>query len=536
VRGVVCAVLALIALAGLGAARAAELTGSDGPDRLRGTSAADAILGRGGNDRIEGRGGSDFLHGGGGRDVLAGDAGNDVVAVHADRARDRVSCGPGVDLVNAELADAVESDCEVVSRQLSRDPFRVFPAQYETQVEPDSFAFGSTIVTAFQSSRLVDGGAQAIGWASSSDSGRTWRAGFLPSVGDRVSDPVVAYDAIHRVWLIAALGAEADSVGLLVSRSPDARTWTAPEPAAADPAEHYDKEWLTCDSWPRSPFRGRCYLSYLEGETLEVRTRRSTDGGRTWSAPVGVRVESNPLSTPNGALPIVRPDGTLLVPFTVLGSVSEPDSDAIAVARSTDGGATFEPVRRIAPLHEEPIPGVRSPPFVSADVDASGTVYIAWADCRFSADCDVNGIVLASSADGIAWTTPRRVPFGASGARVDRFVPGLAVDRGTAGRQARLAIAAYSVTKAEGCRDCELVDALLVQSGDGGRTWAAPRRLNAESMPLAWLAQTGLGRMLGDYISTSFVGGRPIPILCLAAEPELGEFRQAIFATTTLPR
>ena len=54
-------------------------------------------------------------------------------------------------------------------------------------------------------------------------------------------------------------------------------------------------------------------------------------------------------------------------------------------------------------------------------------------------------------------------------------------------------------------------------------------------MPLAWLADTGLGRMLGDYISISFVGGRPVPVLSLAAEPESGEFRQAIFATTRVP-
>ncbi len=54
-------------------------------------------------------------------------------------------------------------------------------------------------------------------------------------------------------------------------------------------------------------------------------------------------------------------------------------------------------------------------------------------------------------------------------------------------------------------------------------------------MPLTWIADTGLGRMLADYISVSFVGGRPVPVLSLAGEPAAGEFRQSIFAATRVP-
>jgi hypothetical protein len=42
--------------------------------------------------------------------------------------------------------------------------------------------------------------------------------------------------------------------------------------------------------------------------------------------------------------------------------------------------------------------------------------------------------------------------------------------------------------------------------------------------------------MLGDYVSTSYVGGRPLPVLALAAEPDAVGFRQAIYAATTVPR
>ena len=532
-RGALASLAALAALSALGVARAAELTGTEDADRLIGTRGADTIRGRGGNDRIEGGGGPDVLNGGAGRDTVLGQAGADRIAVHADGAKDSATCGAGLDVVNAELQDLVADDCEIVTRQLSRDPF-TGPGQHETQVEPDSASFGSTIVTVFQSGRLAGGGAEGTGWATSVDAGRTWRRGFLARVNDRVSDPVVAYDRRHRSWLLATLGATTRASGqaaqLLVSRSSDGVAWGGSEVGADDPTEDYDKEWIVCDNWPASRLYGRCYLVYLEVESGEIRTRSSTDGGRQWSAPVAAPVAS-PEFRGNGAFPVVRPDGALLVLYSVYGS-TDPNQDAVMSARSLDGGATFEAARPIAQLFTENVAGIRSPPFVSADVDSAGAVYATWSDCRFSTECTANSIVLSSSRDGVTWTMPRRVPFGRTESGQDRFVPALAVDPATSGARARVAIAAYSAVQAQGCVPCEAVDAFLVTSVDGGRTWQPPQRINAESMSPTWLAETSLGRMLADYISVSFVGGRPVPVLSLAAEPGGGRFRQAIFATT----
>ena len=69
-------------------------------------------------------------------------------------------------------------------------------------------------------------------------------------------------------------------------------------------------------------------------------------------------------------------------------------------------------------------------------------------------------------------------------------------------------------------------------SDNAGRTWATPQRLTPQSVKLAWIADTGIGRMVGDYISTSWTGGRPVPVFSLGSAPEAGELRQAIFATT----
>src|SRR5947199_3101861 len=81
--------------------------------------------------------------------------------------------------------------------QISSDPFTNSTSQHRTEVEPDTFAFGSTIVAALQVGRFFDGGASDIGWATSTDGGTTWSNGLLSGITkfqgsgpyDRFSDP-----------------------------------------------------------------------------------------------------------------------------------------------------------------------------------------------------------------------------------------------------------------------------------------------------------------------------------------------------------
>src|SRR5437868_4035427 len=52
---------------------------------------------------------------------------------------------------------------ETPELRLSTDPFTNPGSQHATEVEPAAFAFGSTIVTAFQVGRIFGGGASDIG-------------------------------------------------------------------------------------------------------------------------------------------------------------------------------------------------------------------------------------------------------------------------------------------------------------------------------------------------------------------------------------
>ena len=116
--------------------------------------------------------------------------------------------------------------------QISADPFTNPDSQHATQVEPDNLAYGSTVVSAFQTGRFFDGGSSDIGFATSKDGGLSWTYGFLPSITTnslpagpyaRVSDPAVAFDDMHNVWMIVSLGIDASGNGaaVLVSRSTD---------------------------------------------------------------------------------------------------------------------------------------------------------------------------------------------------------------------------------------------------------------------------------------------------------------------------
>src|SRR4030095_7438290 len=62
--------------------------------------------------------------------------------------------------------------------QVSIDPFTNTTSQHRTEAEPDTSPFGNTIVSAFQVGRFFDGGASAIGFASSTNGGATWTNGF----------------------------------------------------------------------------------------------------------------------------------------------------------------------------------------------------------------------------------------------------------------------------------------------------------------------------------------------------------------------
>src|SRR6476646_7987562 len=112
------------------------------------------------------------------------------------------------------LVLAPAAGANVPLTQVSSDPFSNQSSQHATELEPDTYASGSTVVTAFQTGRFFNGGATDIGFATSTDGGVSWTDGQLPGLTatagttgspfERVSDASVAFDATHGTWLVSS--------------------------------------------------------------------------------------------------------------------------------------------------------------------------------------------------------------------------------------------------------------------------------------------------------------------------------------------
>jgi hypothetical protein len=416
--------------------------------------------------------------------------------------------------------------------RLSSDPYTNPDSQHKTQVEPDTFAFGHTIVATFQSGRFFHGGASNIGWAISTNAGETWTHGFLPGIDkfstpagpyDRMSDASVAYDAKHKVWMISSLAlvgpvtADARGVAVVVSRSTDGGlTWGDPVAVhLATGTEDLDKNWTVCDDTASSPFYGHCYTEFDDvGNNNLVQMSTSTDGGKTW----GPAQTTPDHACVIGGQPLVQPNGTVIVP------IDDCFETVVLAFRSTDGGKSWSRVVLAAQIISALDPGgIRSGPLPSAEIDRSGRIYVTWEDCRFEPGCRANDLVLITSTDGLHWTLPKRIPIDPVGSPADHLIPGLAVDRATSGTSAHLGLAYYYFPNIN-CTfaTCQL-NVGFISSTNGGASWSAPEPL-AGPMSLMWLPNTSQGRMVGDYISTSIVPANAdaTPVFAVAHPPTGG--------------
>jgi hypothetical protein len=383
---------------------------------------------------------------------------------------------------------------------VSKDPYKNASSYHKTQVEADTFAFGSTIVSVFQSGRFTDGGSSNIGFATSTDSGNTWTHGFLPKTTvyakpkgpwDRISDPSIAYDPKHDVWMALSLtltGATGEDA--IVNRSLDGGfTWQDPVTVAHNPGTFFDKTWIGCDTWSQSPNYGNCYVEYDDAGAGDVmKMWRSTNGGTSWTqSSVGSAFGL-------GGQPLAQPNGNVVVPFW---------GNGMQALVSTNGGQSYS-VSNISSQTDHGVAGgLRSEPLPSAEVDGNGKVYVVWHDCRFRSGCSSNDIVMSTSTNGTSWSSVVRIPIDPVSSGADHFIPGIGVDRATSGNGAHLSLTYYFYPQASCSTSTCKLEVGNISSTDGGANWSNPQTL-AGPMKLTSLPNTTLGYMVGDYLSTSF--------------------------------
>ncbi len=413
--------------------------------------------------------------------------------------------------------------------QVSSDTFTVGPGQHATEVEPHMFANGSTIVAAFQTGRIVPGGATDIGWATSTDGGKTWSQGSLPGLTtgegtgpyDAASDPAVAFDAKHGVWMIASLPISntSQTPAVAVSRSLDALHWQ--NPVSVDPtAVSSDKNWIVCDSYQASPYYGKCYVEWDDPSANDqIFMSTSSDGGLTWGAPLPTADAALGI----GGQPLVQPNGTVIVPIESTVTAS------MLAFSSADGGASWSGTLTISDIQAHTdAGGIRSGPLPSAAMDGAGNIWVVWEDCRFRANCSTNDLVYITSSDGLTWSAVTRIPIDDVSSTVDHFIPGIGIDSGTSGAGAHIGVHYYYYSQSNcSVGSCQLIVG-FISSANGGSTWNAPVTI-AGPMQLTWLPNSQNGLMVGDYIATVFTGGEPHGLFAVASPNSGSTFNEAMY-------
>ena len=417
--------------------------------------------------------------------------------------------------------------------QIITDSFSNTTSQHNTAVEPDTFAFGNTIVAAAQVGRFTDGGGSDIGYATSTDGGTTWTHGTLPGITSynggggsfaRVSDPSVAYDAMHNVWLVSTVPITSSVTvpNVFVSRSTDGGLTFGNPVTVASGSTSFDKNWTACDNTPTSPFYGHCYTEFDDNASSDrLKMSTSADGGLTW----GPALNTGNSATGLGGQPVVQPNGTVIVP------AANASESAIIAWRSTNGGTSWSSTVTVSTVTSHTEAGsLRSGSLPSAEIDAAGKVYVAWRDCRFRSRCKANDIVFSTSTDGVTWTAVSRVPIDSTTSGTDHFIPGLAVNPTTSGATAQLGLTYYFYRTSACGTSCQL-EVGYIQSNNGGSTWNTHTDV-AGPFSVTLCPNTTQGRMVGDYISTSWINGKAIGAFAVANTPSGAAFDQAIYIPT----
>jgi hypothetical protein len=417
--------------------------------------------------------------------------------------------------------------------KLSTDTLHNSDSVHKTEVEPDFFSWGNTIVGTFHVARVpgsIGWGSADVGWSTSTDGGKTWTYGILPALTDKykngpygwAADPSVAYDAKHKEWLISTLPLKnqenSGTIGdVAVSRSSDGIHWG--KPVIVDDTMLDDKNWTTCDNTSTSPYYGNCYTEWDQAYgTGDVLMSTSHDGGLTWSVGIPSADHAGGL----GGEPVVQPNGTVIVPVSGGG---------IDAFQSTDGGKTWSTTVVIAnPTTHQDDGDIRAGfNLPSAAIDGSGKVYVVWSDCRFRSGCAANDIVMSSSADGKTWSAVTRIPIDSVKGTVDHFLPGIGADAATSGSSAHLTIVYYFYPVSACNNSCQL-EVGFTTSEDGGKTWTAGKKL-AGPMKLTWLPLSDQGYMVADYIGVTYTNGDPRGIFAVAYAPSGGLLNEAMYTT-----
>jgi hypothetical protein len=422
----------------------------------------------------------------------------------------------------------------------------------------------NNVVGVFQQDRWQDGGAHGLVAAVSTNGGSTWTrtwahfslcsGGTAANGGDyeRATDPWVTFSPNGVAYQISlSFNATNPTNGILVSRSSDGGlTWSEPVTLIRDtsPFNFNDKESITADPtsssyvyavWDRSRHPGgdpnlNAFHSFaFRGDPMFSRT---TNGGASWE-PARNMFRQNGNRWTIGHQIAVTPNGTLVDVFNLgrgSGLQPSPNQNFQAVMRSTDKGVTWSDPIEIASYRDAPVLDPETGDFVRAGtflpdiaVDRSnGTLYVVWADGRFTGQVRTDVVLSRSTDGGLSWSEPTKVsgtPLG-----VASFTPSVHV-----AANGTVAVTYYDFRNNTADPTTLPTDYWIRYSTNGGSTWGGEQRITPTSFDMRTAPDAG-GFFTGDYEGLDSRGNLFVPFFVQANSGNLSN-RTDAFATTATP-
>ena len=345
--------------------------------------------------------------------------------------------------------------------------------------------------------------------AYSSDAGRTWKvaegvdpknyriSGDVSVAFDNQGHAFICYIAFDKLGTFNYWARGATRNGIFVRRSLDGgKTWEAEHIPVAEQAStpgipFEDKPYIVADN-SKSRYAGNLYIGWTRWRLADSQMviSRSTDDGKTWSAPLEIDAHPGLPRDDNGAAEgfdgVVGPDGKLYAIWS--------QGDDIMLTTSHDGGKTFSHARAV--IHTAPIMFAidtleRANGFPQIAIDPKGKrLYVTWSDYR---NGDIDVFLAASDDQGKHWSAPVRVNDDPVHNGAEQFFQWLAVDP----VDASVNVIFYDRRKDPQNREQIVV---LARSTDGGRTF---RNYAWTENPF----EAG-GVFFGDYSGLAAYGGR----------------------------
>jgi hypothetical protein len=304
----------------------------------------------------------------------------------------------------------------------------------------------------------------------SADAGLTWGGTIYGPGGSNWGDPAAAIGQDGAYYI----GAITSGWGQQVSKSTDqGATYTV---HSVDYGT-LDKNHLWIDNVATSPYTNYLYDAWTDFDaSSNIALSRSTNGGESWSSPVNVSSGVNAGGWCQGVNINSGPNGEVYVVFAIYDNPNLDDESSIGIARSFDGGATWEPATRII----DNIRGIRvtdvnkymrknSFPSMAVDISGGeydGNIYVVWPNVGVpgvNTGNDVDVYMIRSEDQGETWSAPVKINQDPSGLGRKHYFPWITCDPANG-----ILSTVFYDDRNVGSNQCEVYCA---NSYDGGETW-----------------------------------------------------------------